>query len=218
MSAVTPPPRDFAKARIRSRIEAWLLDASADRIHRQHGRRKKAAIGGLSGTVVEIGPGTGANMAYYPPGVKVIGIEPNPAMHDRLRAKAAENGVDLEIRTMRGEQIDVADGSADAVVATLVLCGVDDPDAVLAEVKRILKPGATFFFLEHVAAPAGTPIRRVQDVVMPAHRWMFNGCEVNRDTAATLRRAGFAQIDLDEVDAGPAGLHIRHQIVGTAIR
>ncbi len=63
----------------------------------------------MAGTVVELGPGTGVNMRYYAPGVKVIAIEPNPVMHDPLRAKADEHGVDLEIRTLRGESIDVDD-------------------------------------------------------------------------------------------------------------
>ena len=86
----------------------------------------------------------------------MIGVEPNRNMHDPLRAKADEHDVDLEIRTVRGERIDVDDATADGVVGTLVLCGVDDPDGVVAEIRRILKPGATYFYLEHVAADPGT--------------------------------------------------------------
>ena len=172
----------------------------------------------MQGTVVEIGPGTGVNMRYYADGVRVIAIEPNPAMHPKLRAQAERSGVDLEIRTLRGEGIDVDDGHADAVVGTLVLCGVDDAHQVMAEVHRVLKPGGTFFFLEHVAAPAGTWTRRIQRVLKRPHRYLFNGCEVDRDTASVLRAAGFGSVELDEVDTGPAGLYARHQIVGTATR
>jgi ubiquinone/menaquinone biosynthesis C-methylase UbiE len=209
---------DFARARRRSRFEAWLLDASAGQVHARHGRRKQAVIGAMTGTVVEIGPGTGVNMRYYADGVHVVAIEPNPTMHPKLRAQAERCDVDLEIRALRGEGIDVDDGRADAVVGTFVLCGVDDIHRVVAEVHRVLKPGGTFFFLEHVAAPSGTWTRRVQRLVKRAHRSLFNGCEVDRDTASVLRTAGFSAVELDEVDTGAAGLYARHQIVGTAVR
>jgi SAM-dependent methyltransferase len=157
-------------------------------------------------------------MRYYPPGVHVVGIEPNPAMRDRLRSKAGELDVDLEIRTLHGESVDVADGAADAVVATLVLCGVDDAGRVLDEVRRILRPGGVYFFLEHVAAPDGTTTRAVQRIVKRPHRWTFNGCEIDRDTESTIRAAGFDHLDIERVDIGIRGGHVRHFIVGTAVR
>jgi SAM-dependent methyltransferase len=216
---VSRKPFDFDKAKRRSKFEAWVLDATAAQIHKQHGAAKAEAIGRLTGTVVELGPGTGANMRYYAPGVKVIAIEPNPAMHPKLRESAAEHGVDLEIRTLRGEHIDVADGEADAVVGTLVLCGVDDPRQVVSEVLRVLKPGGTYFFLEHVVAPEGTITRRVQKVVKRPHRWAFNGCEVDRDTAALLEGAGFSAIAIEAVDVGLAGgMYCPNHIIGTATR
>ena len=212
-------PVDFDKAKRRGKFEAWVLDATAARIHKQHGVAKAEAIGALTGTVVELGPGTGANMRYYAPGVKVIAIEPNPAMHPKLRESAAEHGVDLEIRTLRGEHIDVADGEADAVVGTLVLCGVDDPEQVVSEVLRVLRPGGTYFFLEHVVAPEGTMIRRVQKLVKRPHRWAFNGCEVDRDTTALLEHAGFSAISIESVDVGLAGgMYCPNHIIGTATR
>ena len=216
MTVVTRKPLNFSKARRRSGFEARVLDASAARVHQQHGERKATVLGGLTGTVIEVGAGTGANMRYYPSGIHLIAIEPNPHMHARLRSQAEKYSIDMEIRTLRGEQIDVADHTADAVVATLVLCGVDDPHQVVAEVRRVLKPGGTFFFLEHVAAPVGSMTRRVQAVVKRPHRWAFNGCEVDRDTAAVLANAGFSQIDLVEVDTGRSGMYARHQIIGTA--
>jgi SAM-dependent methyltransferase len=166
--------------------------------------------------VVELGPGTGVNARYYAPGVAVIGIEPNPAMHGRLATKAAAAGVNLEIRTLRGESIDVADGSADGVVATLVLCGVDDPVKVLSEVRRVLRPGGRYFFLEHVAAPAGSLTRSAQRLVKRPHRWLFNGCEVDRDSEALIRTAGFSAVEIEHRDLGMAGGYVRHVIVGCA--
>lgn len=216
--AARTTPAQLRKARLRSRFEGWLLDMSAKQIHQLHGPRKEEFIGSLSGTVVEIGPGTGANMRYYPPDVKVIAVEPNEHMQVRLRQKAELHGVDLEVRTVQGEQIDVDTESADAVVATLVLCGVDDPAAVLSEIRRVLKPGARYFFLEHVAAEPGTWVRRVQDAVMRPHRWAFNGCEVNRETLEAIEAAGFSSIDHETIDPGAQNAYIRPHLVGTAVR
>lgn len=206
------------KHRLRTKLEAALLDAHASSAHDTYGERKQAAIGAMTGTIVELGPGTGVNMRYYAPGAKVIGIEPNPGMHDRLRARADEHGVDLEIRMLRGERIDVDDGAADAVVGTLVLCGVDDPSQVVSEIQRVLKPGGTFFFLEHVVAPDGTGTRVAQSVLKHPHRWLFNGCVVDRDTASLLAESGFGSIEIERNDEGPSGLHVRHRVIGTATK
>jgi ubiquinone/menaquinone biosynthesis C-methylase UbiE len=209
---------DLAKQRLRGKFEAAVLDASQETTHRQFGAHKAAALGAMSGTVVELGPGTGVNLRYYAPGVQVIGIEPNPMMHGRLRSKAAEADISLEIRMMRGESLDVDDAAVDGVVGTLVLCGVDDPRLVLAEVQRVLRPGGTYFFLEHVAAPDGTRTRSVQRVVKRPHRWLFNGCEIDRSTEDLITSAGFSQIQVERIDIGARGGHVRHFIAGTAVR
>lgn len=213
-----PTAQELARRRLRGRMEGWLLDAMADGIHQLHGRRKAAAIGAMTGTVLELGPGTGANMRYFAPDVHVIAVEPNPHMHDRLRASAAEHGVEVEIRTLVGEALDVQDASVDHVVGTLVLCGVDDPTRVLAEVLRVLRPGGTYFFVEHVVAPPGTFVRGVQRLVKRPHRALANGCEVDRNTAAFIRAAGFSHVELDATSTVWKNLWVRHQIVGTAIR
>lgn len=183
------------------------------------GAVKRDLIGALRGTVVELGPGPGSNMRYYAPGVHVIAIEPNPTMHAPLRDAADEHGVDLEIRSLRGEAIDVPDGAADAVVATLVLCGVDDPQAVVGEVRRILHPGGTYVIYEHVAARPGTLLARIQRAVRRPHRWMANGCEVDRDTRLLLEGAGFAELHLEDLELPVAeAAWTRTRILGHAVR
>jgi SAM-dependent methyltransferase len=209
---------DFQKQRRRSRIEARLLDAGAADGHATFGERKTEVIGSMSGTIVELGPGTGANMRYYAPGVKVIAIEPNPHMHERLSAQADRYGVDIEIRSLRGEWIDVADEAADGVVGTLLLCGVDDPATVIAEAHRVLKAGGVYFFIEHVRAPEGSRTRRVQQLVKRPHRWMFNGCRVDQHTAELLSSGPFDAVEIDDIDRGRSGVWVRHQIVGTATK
>lgn len=202
--------------RLRSKFEARTLDLIDPGVHKLHGEAKGAAIGGMTGTIVDVGAGTGANMRYYAPGVKVIAVEPNPVMHDRLREKADAHGVDLEIRTVAGERMDLADDEADHAVGTLVLCGVADPAAVLEEIKRVVKPGGTYFFLEHVVAT--TPgVRALQRVTRPVQKWMANGCDVMRDTGATIEAAGFDDLRVTTIDEGWKAFNARINIRGTAV-
>ena len=209
---------DLTKQKRRSKFEAKLLESGAADSHEVWGERKHAVIGAMQGTVVELGPGTGVNMRYYAPGTRVIAVEPNPVMHPLLRSAADEHEVDLEIRQLDGASVDVADASVDGVVGTLLLCGVDDPLRVIGEAHRMLKPGGTYFFVEHVVSPARTATRRVQRVLFRPHRWLFNGCEITRDTAASIRGGPFAAVDIDEVDRGRSALWVRHQIAGTATK
>ena len=207
---------DLTKQKWRSKFEAWLLDSGAEDSHAAWGERKSSVIGAMQGTVVELGPGTGVNMRYYAPGVRVIAIEPNPVMHPLLQAKADEHGVDLEIRQLDGASIDVGDGEADGVVGTLLLCGVDDAEQVVREAHRVLQPGGRYFFIEHVEAPADSRTRRVQRVLRRPHRWMFNGCDIRCDTATTLRDGPFSDVEIDAVDRGRSALWVRYQIAGVA--
>ena len=110
----------------------------------------------MSDSLMEIGPGTGANLAYMPKGCRWIGIEPNQYMHDRLRTKASKHSIEADFAVASAEGIAVDDETIDCVVSTLVLCSATDPAKVLSEVKRALKPDGRFYFIEHVAAPKKT--------------------------------------------------------------
>lgn len=199
------------------RFNAWLLGRGGDLMHRVYGRRKRALFGDLPPTVVEIGPGAGANLRYFDPGTKLIAFEPNPFTHCRLREEAAERGIELDLRYMPAERLDLPDASADVVITTLVLCSVHDPVRVLAEIRRILRPGGRFLFIEHVAGRAGSPVRTVQRLLRHPWHWLFDGCHVDRDTAATLEAAGFSSLELERFRlALPSP--VRPHIVGVAVR
>ena len=170
--------------------------------HRIYGARKRTLFADLAGTVVEIGPGTGVNLPYLPDGIRWIGLEPNPHMHDFLRPLLAERAIDADLRTASAQNTGLPDACADAVVSTLVLCSVPDLDATLAELHRILRPGGRLFFIEHVRADEGTWLRLLQTVVKPVWRPLADGCHPDRETGAALQRAGFASVEYERFDTG----------------
>ena len=163
-----------------------------------HMHKSKAKVyADLPSSVVELGSGVGANLRYLPAGAHLIAIEPNPYMHARLQRAAQRYGVELEIRSVVGERIDLPDASAEAVISSLVLCTVSDPAAVLAEIRRILLPGGRFSFAEHVAAKPRTPTRWSQRILRRPWAWVFEGCSCERDLASVIASAGFTRVDIN---------------------
>jgi SAM-dependent methyltransferase len=153
-------------------------------------------------TIVELGPGTGANFPYMPPDALWTGVEPNPHLSRALVARGYAVHESIS---------QIPSAVADTVICTLVLCSVADVAEVLSEVRRVLKPGGKFLFLEHVGAPEGSPRRRTQERVRSIWRWFGDGCDVCRATAGELRRAGFTSVEMKEFEVpelGPAAPHI----------
>jgi SAM-dependent methyltransferase len=151
-------------------------------------------LGCLTGRVLEIGAGAGANFGSFRPGIHWIGLEPDPRLRRKLAATAAARGHHAPVLAAPAERIPLPDASVDAVASTLVLCSVADQGRVLAEVQRVLRPGGTFAFTEHVAAPAGTLTRGLQRCAAPFTRLFDHGCDPARDTWRALQAAGFAEI------------------------
>jgi SAM-dependent methyltransferase len=158
---------------------------------------KKRLLADLHGDLLEIGPGAGANFGYYAPDVRWVGVEPNPYMYSYLRATAAEYGHTIDLRTGYTEALPAGDESMDAVVSTLVLCSVRDPKASLAEIRRVLRPGGKFVFIEHVAAPAGSGLRRLQNGIRPLWSYFVDGCHPNRELWRYIEEAGFRQVEIE---------------------
>jgi SAM-dependent methyltransferase len=179
-------------------------------------QRKRRVFAGLPETVVELGSGVGANLRHLRPGSTLIAVEPNRAMHRRLRAAAERHGVRLDLRDRLAERTGLPGASVDTVISSLVLCTVADPAQVLAEVRRILRPGGTFRFVEHVAARHGTPTRAVQRAVRRPWAWTFEGCSCERDLAGLLHAAGFARVDIEPYRLHTPFLPFNTQIAGVA--
>ena len=210
-------PAGFDANPARGRFNSAFFAGMGGYINWHMRKHKASAFADLPATVVELGSGVGANLRYLPPGAHLTAIEPNPYMHARLRRAAARHGIDLEIRNVVGEQIDLPDASADAVISSLVLCSVSDPAAVLAEVRRVLRPGGRFSFAEHVVAKRRTPTRWAQRILRRPWAWVFEGCSCERDLAGVIGSAGFASVDITRYRMHSPFVPFNTHIAGTAI-
>lgn len=180
---------------------AWFMARTGDKYDSYVEGRKMALLQDLKGTLVEIGSGTGPNLRYLPPGLQVVGVEPNPFMFSHYRQAARNEGRPAVLVQGLAESLPFPDESVDAVLSTLVLCSVEGLGHVLTEIRRILKPGGRFIFVEHVAAPEGTWLLRTQKAIRPLWRRIGDGCQPDRIMETDLRHAGFREVTLDRFSA-----------------
>jgi SAM-dependent methyltransferase len=144
------------------------------------------------GPLVEIGAGTGANVAHYRPRVDLSVCEPAQPIARRLE-RAVSGPPGTEISSAPAEDLPAADASVDALVSALMLCTVVDPRAALAEARRVLRADGMLVVLEHVRGRPGLRAG-VQDLVAPAWRRLACGCRPNQDTESFLQEAGFVWV------------------------
>ncbi|MEU3270377.1 class I SAM-dependent methyltransferase [Saccharomonospora sp. NPDC006951] len=155
---------------------------------------RRELLAGLTGTVVEVGAGTGLNFPHYPDEVtKVAAVEPEPSLRSAARRAATHAPVPVSLVAATAGRLPFEDGSADAVVVSGVLCSVADPPAALAEFARILAPGGELRFYEHVRSPVALRalIQDAADLVWPR---LMGGCHPNRDALAVMRAAGWQPV------------------------
>jgi ubiquinone/menaquinone biosynthesis C-methylase UbiE len=161
-----------------------LRDLRRDLVHRARGR------------VLELGAGTGLNLCHYPTTVSdLVLTEPDPNMAARLRKRARLSAPKATVVEAPAENLPFEDASFDAVVSTLVLCTVANPDQALAEAARVLRPGGVLLFAEHVRS-ASLRAARWQDRLNRPWSWYACGCQCNRDTLATIGDSPFKFGDL----------------------
>ena len=210
------------KTNLRQRLFAKLTLGQDQLNYALHHEKKARLFEGIAGIVLEIGPGTGVNLQFLGKAIEWIGIEPNEAMHPHLRKKAKELGHEIKLYTGFAENTDIAKDSVDFVLSTLVLCSVSDLVGTLKEIKRVLKPGGRFIFLEHVADKRGTFRRLVQKTV-PFTPWRYfaDGCDPGREIGEAIEEAGFANIEYKKIMQEGPGIILainRPHIFGVATK
>jgi ubiquinone/menaquinone biosynthesis C-methylase UbiE len=166
----------------------YLLDfAMSSKVFRQPRRR---TLAGASGRILEIGFGTGMNLQHYPSSVRRIeAIDPDVDL-DRFSApRIAASSIDVDFHHLDAEHLPFAADSFDTVVCTLTLCSIPDAEHALREVRRVLKPGGRFLFLEHGLAP-DPGVARWQHRLTPLQRRIGGGCHLDRPTAQLVSGSG----------------------------
>lgn len=153
---------------------------------------KLALFSNVSGTVLEIGPGTGVNFEYFPAGIGWIGVEPNVHLQKVLRGHPKRPEKFMLVSDI-GE---LPKESIDAVVSTLVLCSVPDLSETLHEIRRVLRPGGRFLSIEHVAAPRSTLLRLGQKLIRPLSKAIGGGCHPDREIGEAIQRTGFSEVNM----------------------
>jgi ubiquinone/menaquinone biosynthesis C-methylase UbiE len=155
-----------------------------------YNRYRREAMSNAAGRLLMIGVGPGTDLIFVPPAVtSVAAVEPDAAFRRMASALASRRGVAIDIVEGVAESIPFPDNSFDSVHVGLVLCSVDDVDAALGEIRRVLAPGGRLVVLEHVRGEGA--IGRFQDLIAKPWSWLASGCNPNRRTVDAIASAGF---------------------------
>ena len=190
MSATSPMEHS---GRVHHPVVARLMPWFFDRAHaRGQGEHRRELLAGLTGSILEVGAGNGSNFPHYPAAVtEVVAVEPESYL--RGLAEEAARRARFRVRVVDGlaERLPAEDAAFDAGVASLVLCSVADPRAAIAELFRVIRPGGSLRFYEHVRSP-DQGLARVQQV-LDRLLWprVSGGCHCGRDTGSLIEAAGF---------------------------
>ena len=175
-------------------------------------------LAGLTGRVIEVGAGNGLNFPHYPATVtEVLAVEPEPYLRRLALAAARQAPVPIRVVDGAAEALPAHDTAVDAVVASLVLCTVAELDRALAEAHRVLRPGGTLRFYEHVRAE-NPRLARWQDRLQRPWGWPAGGCHPNRDTVAAITAAGLRVAQLERFDLQAMPPLARPHVLGVAER
>lgn len=165
-------------------------------------RQRRKLIPQARGCVLEIGIGTGLNLAHYDHAAvtSLHALDPSTQMHHLARRRAVQAGMNVEVLALSAESIPMPDASFDTVVTTFTLCTIPHPLRALAEMRRVLRPGGQLLYCEHGLAPE-VGVQRWQHRLTPWWLHMSGGCHLDRDIPALLTQAGFT-------DAAPQAMYL----------
>ena len=158
---------------------------------------RQRACAGLTGDVVEIGFGSGLNVPHYPPEVTAVwAIEPSDVAWRKAQARIAARDVDVRRAGLDGQALDLPAERFDSALSTFTMCTIPDLDDALAELRRVLRPGAALHFVEHGRSP-DADVARWQDRLQPIHGRIAGGCHLDRPIGDHLERSGLQIETLD---------------------
>jgi SAM-dependent methyltransferase len=164
---------------------------------KEMGRYRARATAGLEGVVLEIGFGSGLNLPHYPPEVrKVLAVDPATEGRALAARRVAAFGAPVEFVGLDGADLPLDDASVDHVLSTMTLCTIPDVAGALREVRRVLRPGGSFHFLEHGRSEEPKVVVW-QDRLTPLQKRLFGGCHLNRPIDVIVADAGLETRRLD---------------------
>lgn len=174
----------------------WLLDtAMGSRVFAQPRRRTLARA---NGRILEIGFGTGRNLPHYPADVaRIEAIDPDADLDRYSGPRIAASRIAVDFHHLDAEHLPFAPDQFDTIVCTLTLCSIPDVALALGEIRRVLKPGGQFLFLEHGLAP-DPAVARWQHRLDPLQQRFGGGCHLTRDTLRLVREAGLQVRDAEQ--------------------
>lgn len=183
-----------------------------------HDRRRRVCAG-LHGRVVELGFGSGHNVAFYPDTIEsVAAVEPADAAWSLAQPRLSAARVPVERVGLDGARLPLDDASCDSALSTWTMCTIPDLDAALAELRRVLVPGGTLHFVEHGLAPEGDDdVRRWQRRLEPLQKRIGGGCHLTRPIADLVRRAGFEIVEADAFYEPKNPRFVAATTLGTAV-
>lgn len=195
-------------------MKAGFLAVRDRVIHRLHAARQRQLLGRLhyGDILLEITPGAGRNFAHYPPAATVYAVEPDPAMHALITAAARRRALHLKLLPSHPESLPLADDSVDVAVTSLALHAVNDREAVLAEIRRVLKPGGRFIFVERGAAVA-SPLEKLRSRLRRTQQ-----DQMQRSTEELVKASGFSRTELEQLVLRSWGLLRWQGVAGYAIK
>ncbi len=173
-----------------------LCDFVLDRPFVANHRRELLST--VDGEVLEIGFGTGLNLAYYPEHVhQITVVDPNPGMQRQARSRIHRAGIEVEQRLLSSEELPFDNQAFDCVVSTFTLCSIENVGRALSEAYRVLKPGGRFLFLEHGLSP-DAKVQKWQRRLNWLQRHLAGNCHLDRNVRDLVQREPFEMVSLDE--------------------
>jgi ubiquinone/menaquinone biosynthesis C-methylase UbiE len=173
--------------------------------HKQLAGLRGRVVAEARGQVLEVGIGSGRNLPFYRRDVeRVLGVDPSEELLAMARPRTAWTHFPVQLRQAAAEDLPLDDRAIDTVVMTWTLCSVAEPTRVLAEIRRVLRPGGSLLFVEHGRAPEPR-LQRWQDRLTPLWRRVAGGCHLNRPIDQLIEKSGLRLTDLETgyLVAGP---------------